>query len=106
MSYIANPIHRQRVITAEVDAPNLGALGAEHAEHAMEIIGGSPSLKRALQQLETVAGADSVVLILGETGAGKELVAKAIHQLSARRNRNFVGSLHSRRIARKRTFRP
>jgi formate hydrogenlyase transcriptional activator len=92
MSYIASPIQRQRVITAEMDAPNLGALGAEHAEHAMEIIGESPSLKRALEQVETVAGTDSTVLILGETGTGKELVAKAIHQLSARRNRNFVGT--------------
>src|ERR1700730_18809758 len=92
MSYIANPIQRQRVMTAEMDAPNLGALGAEHAEHAMEIIGESPSLKRVLQQVETVAATDSAVLILGETGTGKELVAKTIHQLSSRRNRNFVGT--------------
>jgi formate hydrogenlyase transcriptional activator len=39
----------------------------------MEIIGESPSLKRALEQVETVAGTDSAVLILGETGTGKEI---------------------------------
>ena len=61
------------------------------AEHNFEeIIGQSAVLKRALGQVETVAPTDSTVLILGETGTGKELVARAIHNLSARRDRTFV----------------
>jgi formate hydrogenlyase transcriptional activator len=61
------------------------------AEHNFEeIIGQSAVLKRALGQVETVAPTDSTVLILGETGTGKELVARAIHNLSARRERTFV----------------
>src|SRR5213083_317182 len=55
-----------------------------------EIIGDSPALKRVLHQLETVAPTDSAVLILGETGTGKELIARAIHDLSSRRERTFV----------------
>src|SRR5207253_1915095 len=55
-----------------------------------EIIGDSPALKRVLHQVETVAPTDSAVLILGETGTGKELIARAIHDLSGRRERTFV----------------
>lgn len=54
------------------------------------IIGESPALKAALQLVSIVAPTDSSVLILGETGTGKELVARAIHDLSARRDRGFV----------------
>src|SRR5881296_96476 len=55
-----------------------------------EIIGDSPALKRVLHQVETVAPTDSAVLILGETGTGKELIARAIHDLSRRRQRTLV----------------
>jgi formate hydrogenlyase transcriptional activator len=55
-----------------------------------EIIGDAPPLKRALAQVEVVAPTDTAVLILGETGTGKELIARAIHNLSARRQRTFV----------------
>ena len=55
-----------------------------------EIIGSSPALKRVLQQVETVAATDSSVLIYGETGTGKELIARAIHNLSPRRERTLV----------------
>ena len=57
-----------------------------------EIIGRSLALKAVLQQVEKVAPTNSTVLILGETGTGKELIAKAIHHLSARRNRILVGT--------------
>ena len=55
-----------------------------------EIIGESAALKRILKQVETVAPTDSTVLIMGETGTGKELIARAIHNLSKRRERTFV----------------
>jgi formate hydrogenlyase transcriptional activator len=55
-----------------------------------EIVGESPSLKRVMKQAEVVARTDATVLILGETGTGKELVARAIHNLSVRRNCSFV----------------
>jgi formate hydrogenlyase transcriptional activator len=55
-----------------------------------EIVGNSPALKRVLQDVETVASTDSTVLIYGETGTGKELIAHAIHNLSQRRERTLV----------------
>jgi formate hydrogenlyase transcriptional activator len=55
-----------------------------------EIIGESPALKSVLHQIEIVAPTDSTVLIQGETGTGKELVARAIHELSGRKARTFV----------------
>ena len=55
-----------------------------------EILGESPALESVLQQVELVAPADSTVLIQGETGTGKELIARAIHNLSSRSDRPFV----------------
>ena len=55
-----------------------------------EIIGRSKALDRVLREIQTVAPTDSTVLISGETGSGKELVARAIHQLSTRRDHAFV----------------
>lgn len=55
-----------------------------------EIIGESPLLRSTLSQVELAAPAGTTVLILGETGTGKELIARAIHNLSPRRERTFV----------------
>jgi formate hydrogenlyase transcriptional activator len=55
-----------------------------------ELVGQSNVLKSILKQIETVAPTDATVLILGETGTGKELIARAIHSLSPRRERTFV----------------
>jgi formate hydrogenlyase transcriptional activator len=55
-----------------------------------EIVGDSPLLRAVLKQVETVAPTDSAVLIQGETGTGKELIARAIHNLSPRREHTFV----------------
>ncbi|HVO60102.1 MAG TPA: sigma 54-interacting transcriptional regulator [Terriglobales bacterium] len=54
------------------------------------IIGKSPAIQEVLQQVAIVAPTDSTVLLQGETGTGKELVAHAIHNLSSRQNRTFV----------------
>jgi formate hydrogenlyase transcriptional activator len=55
-----------------------------------EILGESSGLKRVLKQVEDVAATDATVLVLGETGTGKELIARAIHRLSPRRDRGFI----------------
>ncbi len=55
-----------------------------------EIVGTSEGLRRVLRQIETVAPTDSTVLIYGETGTGKELIARAVHNLSSRKDAAFV----------------
>jgi formate hydrogenlyase transcriptional activator len=55
-----------------------------------EIVGNSDALRRVLAEVETVAPTDSTVLIYGETGTGKELIARAIHNLSSRQSNAFV----------------
>ena len=62
--------------------------GASHEFE--EIVGTSAALKRVMGQVEIVAPTDATVLVLGETGTGKELVARAIHKMSGRRNRPFI----------------
>jgi len=55
-----------------------------------QMVGSSASLRKVLKRVETVAPTDSTVLIYGETGTGKELIARAIHDLSPRRSKPFV----------------
>ncbi len=55
-----------------------------------EIVGSSAAIKRVMGQVEVVAPTDATVLILGETGTGKELIARAIHSVSPRRNSPFI----------------
>src|SRR5216684_1506256 len=55
-----------------------------------QIIGNSPALESVLAEVERVAPTDSTVLVLGETGTGKELIARAIHQMSPRCGRSFI----------------
>ena len=67
-------------------------LGSEiSSEHCFEgIIGKSPAIQKVLEQVAIVAPTDSTVLLYGETGTGKELIARAIHNLSSRRERTCV----------------
>jgi formate hydrogenlyase transcriptional activator len=68
-----------------------GSGGTEHNQRRFEqIIGNSSALEAVLEQVERVAPTDSTVLIEGETGTGKELIARAIHNLSSRCGRPFV----------------
>jgi formate hydrogenlyase transcriptional activator len=62
-----------------------------------EILGESAALKQVLQQARTVAPTQSTVLIQGETGTGKELIARAIHNLSPRRDNIFERTLRTRK---------
>jgi formate hydrogenlyase transcriptional activator len=63
---------------------------APREEEFSEILGASPALEQVLNQARMVANADCTVLLLGETGTGKDLMASAIHRLSRRKQQNFV----------------
>jgi formate hydrogenlyase transcriptional activator len=63
---------------------------AEVQHNFEEIIGNSATIKRVMGQVEVVAPTDATVLVLGETGTGKELIARAIHRLSPRRSLSFI----------------
>jgi len=84
---------------AAMDRSNLETVGAQDSRYSTtqrqndadtEIIGESTNIKRVLKQVEMVAATNSTVLILGETGTGKELIARRIHELSSRRGRGLV----------------
>ena len=62
----------------------------DHSSMFEEIVGSSPSLWKVLKAVDKVAATDSTVLILGETGTGKELIARAIHKRSKRSTRAFI----------------
>src|SRR5215470_1478408 len=82
------------VVDGATGGPNVGRAPwklEDGKEEAFEgIVGRSARLQRALREVEVVAPTDSGVLILGETGTGKELIARAIHNLSARRDRPLI----------------
>jgi formate hydrogenlyase transcriptional activator len=61
-----------------------------HERKFEQLVGNSPALESVLEQVERVAPTDSTVLIQGETGTGKELIARAIHNISSRCGRSFV----------------
>jgi PAS domain S-box-containing protein len=76
---------------ARLEAQNIYLQEEIQTEHNFEeIVGSHPALLELLRRVETVAPTDSTVLILGETGSGKELIARAIHNRSKRRNRPLV----------------
>jgi formate hydrogenlyase transcriptional activator len=78
-------------LPAELNAHRLYWNEENGKEQVFEgLVGSSRALKRVLRQVEVVAPTDSGVLIFGETGTGKELIARAIHNLSARRDRPFI----------------
>ena len=65
-------------------------LSEARSDNFEEIVGRSVAMKMVLEQVETVAPSAATVLILGETGTGKELVARAIHRMSVRKGRPFI----------------
>ena len=90
--YLASvDIHDRRMAEEKLQQEN-AALREEINKASMfeEIVGTSPALKAVLSHISKVAPSDSTVLIAGETGTGKELVARAIHRRSARSSRPFV----------------
>ena len=76
--------------TADETTASFARLAQSRADATNEIVGESPLLQSLLQQVGLVAPTDSTVLILGETGTGKELIARAIHRYSNRSSRPFI----------------
>lgn len=85
---------RSNEVTPATPARTKGELPSEEEPRGRlnfeEIVGESRALQQALKLVETVAPADSTVLVVGETGTGKELIARAIHERSRRKNRGMV----------------
>lgn len=90
--YLRNVMNRvktqEELKQLNVEATMLRERVEEH--HFADIIGQSEAITRSLEQVQQVAPSDSTVLILGETGTGKELFARAIHQASQRSNKPLI----------------
>jgi len=93
LNAVEQAINRVRQIEELKNKPAEG-VPYKHKDHTKinfsEVVGQSAALRRVLEEVETVAPTDSTVLICGETGTGKELIARAIHNLSLRRSNPFV----------------
>jgi formate hydrogenlyase transcriptional activator len=87
--YEDSPVTRFPGVEAQISEVSLSEDVAELTNPA-GIVGQSPALRHVLQLVEMVAPSDATVLLLGETGTGKELIAKAIHERSTRRNEGFI----------------
>lgn len=86
-----NAFEQITALKAQLEADNVylrEEIGAEH--NFQEIVGSSPALLAVLRKVEQIAPTDSTVLILGETGSGKELIARALHDRSPRKGRPLV----------------
>src|SRR5919108_1650142 len=82
--------YRGEVTAMFAEATRVIDAGIHIAPQREALIGESPAFKEVLRQMEVVAPTDATVLLQGETGTGKELLARALHQLSDRRDRPFV----------------
>ncbi|MBS1212541.1 MAG: diguanylate cyclase [Proteobacteria bacterium] len=93
---LRNAEERQKRIRAETECRHLKGVNLyleeelKAAHNPDELIGTSPGLRRVVKLIHQVAGTDSSVLVTGETGTGKELIARAIHNLSARKDKVLV----------------
>ena len=90
LARIGTHIALRREIEAHRRSKATLACLADEIRSGRSMIGDSPALRRVLEQIDRVAPTDSTVLIQGETGTGKELVARAIHERSSRRERALV----------------
>jgi two-component system nitrogen regulation response regulator NtrX len=94
--YLEKPLSIDKLLTVCRNALSLIALREENAELKMtansgyEIIGNSPQIEKVRALIRQAAGSEARILITGENGSGKELVARAVHRLSSRANAAFV----------------
>ena len=94
LNAVAQALHHGHQMASNTHTPAQEILDTEDDRcsdsHFSDIVGHSAALRHVLQQVETVAPTEATVLIYGETGTGKELIARAIHNRSARRQHAFV----------------
>ncbi|HEX5070619.1 MAG TPA: sigma-54 dependent transcriptional regulator [Vicinamibacterales bacterium] len=94
--FIEKPLSKDYVLDAAREGLELGVLRRENRqlktalEHRHELVGNSPSLVRVFDEVRRAAPTNATVLILGESGVGKELVARAIHRASLRARERFI----------------
>ncbi|MEH6535133.1 MAG: sigma 54-interacting transcriptional regulator [Psychroserpens sp.] len=88
---LKNALNKLTELKQEIEAENIYLKEELKLEGSFdEIVGSSKSLRKVLKEVEQVAKTDSTVLILGETGTGKELIAKAIHEASERKHKPLI----------------
>ncbi len=90
VNFLTKPVDDEELLTAVRQCITSYCQEISSEFQSEDIVGTSPTMKRVFEQIAIVAPADSTVLLHGETGTGKELVARAIHNLSSRRDRSFV----------------
>ncbi len=95
LDFLEKPLSTDKLLVTVENALRLTRLEDENRElrHRLgkhELVGGGPAMKKLLTQIDRVAASETRVCILGETGTGKELVARAIHEKSARHDNAFI----------------
>jgi two-component system, NtrC family, nitrogen regulation response regulator NtrX len=95
LDFLEKPLSTDKLLLTVENALKLSRLEDENRElrHRLgkhELVGSGPAMKKLLAQIERVAASETRVCILGETGTGKELVARAIHEKSPRRENEFI----------------
>jgi DNA-binding NtrC family response regulator len=95
LDFLEKPLSTDKLLVTVENALRLSRLEEENRElrHRLgkhELIGSGPAMKKLIAQIERVAASETRVCILGETGTGKELVARAIHEKSLRREHPFI----------------
>src|ERR1700757_3665291 len=95
LDFLEKPLSTDKLLVTVENALRLSRLEDENRElrHRLgkhELVGSGPAMKRLVSQIERVAASETRVCILGETGTGKELVARAIHEKSQRRDHSFI----------------
>jgi DNA-binding NtrC family response regulator len=95
LDFLEKPISTDKLLVTVENALRLSRLEDENRElrHRLgkhELVGSGPAMKKLISQIERVAASETRVCILGETGTGKELVARAIHEKSPRREHPFI----------------
>jgi DNA-binding NtrC family response regulator len=95
LDFLEKPLSTDKLLVTVENALRLARLEDENRElrHRLgkhELVGSGPAMKKLMAQIERVAASETRVCILGETGTGKELVARAIHERSPRRENPFI----------------